>query len=149
MRLSTRTFAFAAFVPLLVALPGGSQAGAVKIPKPVISNFAPSLSAIGILGGPITLTADVTNATSCTFTSGQDVTGLPVTVSCSDGIATANIVIPPDGTRSGGIGSPKHCFTISAIGAKTTRANTKLTVWGQPNGQDCQGVLGPRGMVMG
>ena len=62
---------------------------------PTISNFTTNPSPVASTGGPVTLSATVANAVSCTFSSkNSSVSGLPVTVPCSVGTVSATVTVP-------------------------------------------------------
>jgi PKD repeat protein len=62
---------------------------------PTVSDFSSSPSPVASTGGQATLSADVSNAIDCTFSSrSASVSGLPVTVPCSVGTVSANVTVP-------------------------------------------------------
>ena len=88
---------------LTLGLFGASAVGAAtpgaKNPKPSVSGFQPSPASLSAAGGSLTLTADVSDATSCTFSSNKAVSGLPDTVPCSTGDVSINVTVPPNGNK--------------------------------------------------
>lgn len=112
-----------------------SPATGAKEPKPTVSAFtasagSPSDAATAsplVLynpGGPITLTADVSNATACAFSSSRPVAGLPTTIPCANGpVTAAGVALPPDaGSRE-----VRYTFRLRVLGRGTARP-TPLTV---------------------
>ena len=80
------TLAGVASILLGAVTPAVASAG----PVPVITNYGAQPSAIPYTGGSVTVSADVSGASSCTFSgSGHALTGLPATVACGSGSASA------------------------------------------------------------
>jgi regulator of chromosome condensation (RCC1) repeat-containing protein/Regulator of Chromosome Condensation (RCC1) repeat protein len=96
-------------------LPSVAQAGPIK---PTVSSFAATPSSLSPLGGMVTLSAQVTNATNCVFSSNRIVTGLPATIPCSNGTVTAAVSLPPSSSKR----PTPYRFHLSVIGAKTITA---------------------------
>jgi hypothetical protein len=109
---------------LTVAVPAGATA-APKPPKTTVSGFAASPTTLYNNGGIVTLSANVTNATSCLFTSTKPVTGLPATVACTSGVVSQTVTLPANtGKRA-----VKYMFKLSVTGTKTVKAKAvKVTV---------------------
>ena len=86
----------AIFAVLLAMLGSGGVAGAKTTgPLPTVSGLSASpITAYGYLGGPVTFSANVTNATSCTFSSNKPITGLPQTVACASGNVSVAATMP-------------------------------------------------------
>jgi len=80
---------------MAVAVP--AEAGAA--PKPTVSSFGASPLTVLATGGTVTLSADVTNATSCTFSSNKAVAGLPVSVACSNGPVAEDVTLPVNAAK--------------------------------------------------
>jgi hypothetical protein len=79
---------------LIIAAPAGAKTA--KTPKPTVSGFAASPATVTTTNGSVTLSADVTNATTCVFsqTKGVDASGLPHTTSCSSGPVSDTVTLP-------------------------------------------------------
>ena len=117
-----------ALLTLAVGMVLPAKAGAQRImaPPPTIGSFAASpLSAYGFLGGPVTLTAALTNASTCTLTSNHPVVGLPVTVDCSSGSVSQTRTLP---RRISGRSPYTYKFKLRAVGSKATTARLSVTV---------------------
>ena len=101
----------------VLGLPSAAQAGPVK---PTVSSFAVTPTSLGYLGGSVTLSAQVTNAISCLFTSNQPgITGLPATIPCSSGTVTdAEVGVPANSGKR----TIKYRLHLSVTGAKTVHA---------------------------
>ncbi len=103
----------------LIAAPTTAQAAS---PNPTVSNFAAAPTSLGASGGSVTLSAQVTNATSCAFSSTPALSGLPVTVPCSSGTVSQGITVPANTTH---VAKTYH-FHLAVSGvAGTTTANAK------------------------
>jgi hypothetical protein len=101
-----------------------------KPPKATVSSFAASPKTLTWTGGAVTLSATVTNATSCAFSSVPVIAGLPATVACVNGSVSQLVSIPPNSGKT----AIKYTFSLSVVGAtKTVKApSVKLTVPIQP-----------------
>jgi len=87
-------------------------------PKPTISNFATAPDPVPYTGGGVTLSASVTGATKCTFSSPTAaVTGLPATVACSSGPVAATVAVTANATTR----TAKLPVELSAIGAAQSK----------------------------
>ena len=103
---------------LLSTLAVSTTAGATAVAKPTVSGFAASPASLGKNGGVVTLSATVTQASSCVFSSTTVVTGLPATVACSTGLVSTSVTLPANtGKRTA-----KYKFTLSVTGSKTVKA---------------------------
>jgi alpha-tubulin suppressor-like RCC1 family protein len=98
----------------------GSLAGASSSSKPTISDFSATPSVLNDNGGTVTLSANVTNAINCAFSSKPAIAGLPATIPCSDGTVTEDTAVP----ANTGIGAATYRFSLNAIGISTVRAKT-------------------------
>jgi alpha-tubulin suppressor-like RCC1 family protein len=75
-------------------------AGTGKGSPPTVSGFAASPSKLYNDGGIVTLSATVTHAKSCLFSSTKPVTGLPATVPCTSGAVHQTVTLPANsGTK--------------------------------------------------
>jgi uncharacterized protein YjbI with pentapeptide repeats len=72
-------------VGLLSVHSAEAAAASTKPAKPTATSFTASPSTLGPTGGVVTLSAYVTNASDCEFSSNKPVSGLPTTVACSQG----------------------------------------------------------------
>jgi alpha-tubulin suppressor-like RCC1 family protein len=112
-------------VGAIVIIPTAGVAGAApKPPKPKVSGFAASPAALYDNGGPVLLSANVTNATSCVFTSTKPITGLPATVACTSGAVSQTVVLPANAGKK----AVKYKFELSVTGTKTVKAKANVTV---------------------
>jgi uncharacterized protein YjbI with pentapeptide repeats len=89
-----------------------------------VSSFTVSPSALPSTGGTATLSADVTNASDCTFSSKKPVAGLPVSVPCSNGPVSTGITV----AAITGNKAVTYKFALAVTGTKTVKAKTSLTV---------------------
>jgi len=92
--------------------------------KPTVSSFAATPPSLGSSGGAVTLSANVTNATSCTFTSNKPVVGLPATLPCSNGTVDENVNVP----TNTGMKAITYKFKLAVAGTKTVHASVEVTV---------------------
>jgi surface antigen len=81
------------------------------VPAPTVSSFSASPSTLTANGGTVTLSANVTNATSCTFTSNRAVSGLLMSTPCSNGNVSDTVSIPANSKK--GALSLKFTLTVS------------------------------------
>src|SRR5487761_2736417 len=98
-----------------------SQAGQ---PAPIISSFTALPTSVVATGGSTLLSATVTGATTCTFSSKPAIAALPSTQPCSAGSASLLASLPANTTTK----SVAYTFTLAARGSSTTRAQTPVTV---------------------
>lgn len=100
----------------VLGLPPVAQAGPVK---PTVSSFAVTPSALTFAGGSVTLSAQVTNAASCLFTSTKaGITGLPATVPCSNGTVTDDVGVPVNSGKR----TTRYRLHLSVTSVKTVHA---------------------------
>ena len=100
----------------MLGRPPVAQAGPVK---PAVSSFTVTPSVLDSAGGSVTLSAQVTNATSCLFTVNKPgITGLPATVPCSTGAVTDTVSVPANSGKR----TTKYRLRLSVTGAKTVHA---------------------------
>jgi len=120
---------------LAVGLVAPSRVGAAvaKPPPPTVNSFTASpISAYGYLGGPVTLTASVTNAVTCTLSANHFVSGLPATVDCSSGTVSEALTLP---ARPAAKPNPYiYKFKLRAVGSKAATGKVSVTVAGLYNG---------------
>ena len=76
-----------------VGVTAAQPVGAVSGTSTSVTAFSASPSTLSSAGGKVHLSAQVTNATSCTFTSTPLLAGLPATVPCSNGLVTAKVPV--------------------------------------------------------
>ena len=118
----------AVFVVCLITLGDGGVSGASARPDsgsaPTVTSFTVSPPALPSTGGTATLSADVTNATDCTFSSKKPVTGLPVSVPCSNGTVSTGITVAATTGKKAVI----YKFVVAVSGLKNVKAKTSLTV---------------------
>ena len=113
---------------VLGSLLAPAPAGATVV-KPTVTGFASSTSMLYRTGG-ITLSATVTNASSCVFSSNKSIDGLPYSVTPCNGTISHDVSLPANTGKH----SVAYTFSLSATGAKTTRArpSVKVTVRAGP-----------------
>jgi hypothetical protein len=97
-------------------------------PGPSITGFVATPATVAFSGGSSTLSASVTNATSCVVSSSVTVAGLPQTIDCSGGSVSVPVTLPANALDK----AVSYTFTLSATGAKTVKATTKASVAGEP-----------------
>src|SRR5580700_6397798 len=93
-----------------------SASAVVASAKPVITNYDANPATLPYTGGSVTLSATVSGASSCTFsTAGRGISGLPTTVACTSGSASAIVVVAANtATRSKALN-----VKLTAIGTDT------------------------------
>ena len=132
-RMITRPTAMTAISALVIF--SLSPATGAREPKPTVSAFTASAGspsdvatasplALYNSGGPITLSADVSNAASCVFSSNRPVAGMPMTIPCANGPVTAGSVSLPSNPGKKDV---KYNFHLKVLGRGAARA-TPLTV---------------------
>lgn len=94
------TPAFVAAAGLAISLfvgTAGAQAKAkpVKPPKPVVSGLTASSSTVPS-GGIVTISAEVSNAETCTLSANKALSGLPVTSPCAGGSFSREVTMPDE-----------------------------------------------------
>ncbi|MGD0310851.1 MAG: pentapeptide repeat-containing protein [Acidimicrobiales bacterium] len=112
---------------------GANAAGAktVKPPKPTVANYSSSSSSLAFSGGPIELSANVTNATTCEFSSNRPVSGLPAFVACSDGPVTEATTL--SGNPKANVASYKFKLVVTGSGGTAKAAVTVSVAPGDSN----------------
>lgn len=123
-----------AVVMLVVGTP--TVAGAGNQPKPTVTDFSSDPSSLPFTGGDITLSGNVTNASSCTFIASNPrfpVSGLPATVPCSDGGVDASATIAVNPTAR----AVTYHFELTATGPGGTKTG-KLKIVLPKNRADCK-----------
>jgi len=109
-----------------LVVPSSAGAAVAKPPPPTIDSFLASpISAYGYLGGPVALTASVTNASTCTLSVNHFVSGLPATVDCSSGTVTEALTLP---ARGSGRKPATYNFKLRAVGSKSVTGKVSVTV---------------------
>ena len=101
-----------------VAFVGVSPVVQAASDKPTVTGFAASPSSLGSSGGSVSLSAEVTGATSCVFTSKPVIAGLPSTVPCSDGSVAQGVTVPGNSGKK----AAKYTINLSVVGATTVKA---------------------------
>src|ERR1700688_1551694 len=99
----------------VLGLPSVARAQAAK---PTVSSFAVTPSSLSSSGGSVTLSAQVTSATTCVFSSNRVVTGLPVTTPCSNGTVTVVASVPADVEKR----ALTYKLHLTVTGTKTVNA---------------------------
>jgi hypothetical protein len=108
---------------LSIGTTGVAAAMGANPPKPTVSGLVATPPSLSSSGGAVTLSANVTNATSCTFTSNKPVAGLPATIPCSNGTFDQNATAPIN-TRVKAI---TYKFKLAVTGTKTVHARVEVT----------------------
>jgi hypothetical protein len=75
-------------------------------------------------GGQVTLSANVANAESCTFSSTKAIVGLPATVACTSGVVSQSVTLPANTGKK----ATRYTIKLAVTGAKTVRATAVVTV---------------------
>jgi hypothetical protein len=91
---------------------------------PTVSYLTSTPSSLSSLGGVLTLSASVTNAVSCAFTSNRPVVGLPATLPCSNGTVDAVVTVPANTGRT----ALTYKFRLAVTGTRTVKARIAVTV---------------------
>jgi len=108
-------------------------------PKETVANFAATPTSLAVSGGSVSLSADVTNATSCAFSSTPALSGLPATVPCTNGTVTDSVLVPGNTNVNPG----NYTFHLAVTGTSTINAkvvtvtvagDTKMTGTGTVEG---------------
>jgi alpha-tubulin suppressor-like RCC1 family protein len=107
----------------------GSVSGASvgrKGPGPTVASFVDTPSDLSSSGGSVVLSASVTNAVNCVFSSKPAIAGLPATIPCSNGSVTEDVTIP----ANNGTKATRYVFRLSVQGTvKVKKAKAvRLTV---------------------
>ena len=79
---------------------------------PAVDSFSASPSSLPVTGGTVSLTASMSDATSCSFSVSPAVGGSPSTVPCGSGSATAQFTIPVNSTTS----PVTYTYSLTAVG---------------------------------
>src|ERR1700676_4314234 len=116
--------------PLAVS---GSLAGAaakvVKPAPPTVTPLTATPALLGPTGGVVTLTTQVTNATTCVLSSTPSAGGLPRTVACATRAVSTPVFLPSNTSAK----AMKYAFSLSATGSKTVKTKAvKVTVAATP-----------------
>ena len=93
-------------------------------PPPTVTNFSASPSTLPSSGGQVTLSANVTNATSCTFTSKPTIAGFVGSVPCSTGPVSTEETVPANVGKK----AVSYKFALAVTGTKSVKATTTLSV---------------------
>jgi hypothetical protein len=102
----------------------GTDAGASSTVHPRVSALTASPTTLGAVGGTVVLGAQVSGASSCTFSSTTSVVGLPATVACSSGPVADTVTLPANSGRK----AERVKVTLSVTGGRTARAKVIVTV---------------------
>ncbi len=98
-------------------------------PPPTVSGLRATPSLLAWPGGTVTLSAQVTGAESCRFSSTPTITGMPSTVPCPDGTIADTVTVPANGTTKAEV----LTFDLSVVGASTITAKAAtVTISGAP-----------------
>jgi hypothetical protein len=121
-----RGIAAAAAVAVVLAAPGGARAqSAAGKQKPVVGSFTVSPASVAGKGGRVTLSATVSHAVSCAFSSKPAVAKLPATLNCAGGKASKVIWLPANNS----VTPATYQFSLSVTGpGGTTKAKPVTAV---------------------
>jgi len=122
-----RVTGVAAAAVLPTCLTGAAAAIGPTPALPTVSSFVATPSSLSSSGGIVTLSVNVTNATSCKFTSNRPVVGLPGTIPCSNGTVDENVTVPADSGWTA-LTYKMHVAVAGSGGSGRVRANLELTV---------------------
>lgn len=106
---------------LLVATAGTASA---RVVKPTITHLAASPSSVTNNNGTVTVSATVTNGSSCTLSSSLPLSNLPVTAACSPGSFSETVVIPENTGRR----AQKYTLTLTATSSLDAVKSKKIKV---------------------
>jgi hypothetical protein len=96
-----------------IAVSAATAAGAAPAASPLITNYRASPDQLTWRGGPLTLSADTSDATTCRWSSNYAIKGLPSTGSCSGGHPSISLDI----ARNTGKTVKNIGFTLKAVAA--------------------------------
>ena len=107
-----------ACVGLAVPRSAGATSGTkITSAPPTVSGFVASPATLGPAGGVVTLSATVTNATTCAFTATKTAAGLTAGA-CTTGSVSDTVTLPPNtGTHA-----VTDKFRLTVTGAKTVKS---------------------------
>jgi alpha-tubulin suppressor-like RCC1 family protein len=112
----------------VAALP--ASASKATSPPPTIASLALTPSAVGYSGGSVSVTADVTNSTTCRVSSNKPLGGLPATVPCNGGTVDVSAIAPVNsGTKD-----LTYVITLAASGKKTVHDKVDLAQFTRAGG---------------
>ena len=97
-------------------------------PAPAITDLVATPATVAFGGGTTTISATVTNATSCVLSSSVALAGLPQTLNCSGGAVSVPVTLPANALAK----AVSYTFSLSATGSKSVKATTKASVAGKP-----------------
>ena len=92
--------------------------------RPTVAGFSSSSTLLYKTGGTITLSALVTNATSCVFSSNKVIAGMPYGVTPCDGLVTHDVTLPVNNGKHPAV----YTLKLAATGARTTNAKPSIRV---------------------
>jgi len=119
-------------------------AAGAKAIKPTVSALTASPPMLGSSGGSVTLSAAVTNGTTCTFTSNKAVTGL-TSVPCATGIVSDPVTLPPNSTKKPAL----YTLKLKVFGATSAKAVTRVHVTVMSPPPSGLNWTGPSSIVVG
>ena len=92
-------------------------------PPPVIEMITTTPAPLPQAGGPVELSAEVTGATSCVFSSNPVLSGLPQTVPCTGGTGSVSVTVPANNTTK----AKTYKLWLSALGSRTVKATSVVS----------------------
>jgi alpha-tubulin suppressor-like RCC1 family protein len=120
-RLAAVVVGLAVIAGPLVTTTGPASA---KVVKAKITRMAASPSSITDNDGTVTISASVANASTCTLSSKLPVQGLPVTVSCTSGTFSENVILPYNSVHR----ALRYKLSLTATGTTTVSKKVKVKV---------------------
>ena len=97
-------------------------------PPPSISAFSATPSYLPPSGGLVNLSASASDAATCKFSANPNVSGLPLTLPCTSGSASANVTLPAN-TQA----NPRtYTFTLTASRSGVSVVSTQTVIVATP-----------------
>jgi hypothetical protein len=106
------------------ALIAGASTQSVSSPDPTVSSFQATSSSLPSTGGTVKLTAMVTDAQLCSFTSTPKITGLPASLACSNGMVKEKVILPANPTSAAKV----YTLTLKVKGRNGVKVRTRTTI---------------------
>jgi hypothetical protein len=110
---------------------------------PTVSDFRARPASLTWTGGAVTLSAKVSNARACTFSSTPPISGLPSRIACSGGTVLKHVKVPANQTSKPEV----HRFNLSVTGTSTVKAaSVTAKTAARPNGlKGVRSIVGEAG----
>jgi len=118
--------------------PIGSDIAAAASPADAtVSTLTATPSSLASAGGQVKLSAQVTGATGCEFSSSPDIAGLPVSVACSTGKVKTTVTVPSNPATV----EVKYKFTLTVTAASGPNVTATAKVKESAGGTALGGVV--------